>query len=201
VFATIFPALVPPFQQLTVIVRSDVVLKDAYRNDNPVFGPYYDAGRPLNHVTGITRANPHQLVDIAARDLFAKLAAPVSNNTYYYYSGNIQHVEALVEDILPFDVMLQLDASGADQNVNVWFGMSGVTGTRPKYGNVARTELTRDSGQSLRRLRQSLRADTRQQAMGAGAPERGVRHGTLPLLAPTSRAVAGGHASTPRRLA
>lgn len=126
-----FPAFVPPFQQLTVIMRSDVVLKDAYRNDNPVFGPYYDAGRPLNRVTGITRANPHQLVDIAARDLFAKLAAPVSNNTYYYYSGNIQHVEALVEDILPFDVMLQLDASGTDQNVNVWFGMNGVTGTRP----------------------------------------------------------------------
>lgn len=82
----------------------------------------------MSHVPGVTRVNPHQLIDLPARDLFMKLAAPVTNQSYYYYSGNIQHVEALVDDILPFDLMLQLDPGGTDQNVNVWFGMSGVTG-------------------------------------------------------------------------
>lgn len=114
--------------RVTNSIRSDVVLKDVYRNNNTIFGPYYDASRPLSHVPGITRVNPHQLIDLTARELFMKLAAPVTNESYYYYSGNIQHVEALVDDILPFDVMLQLDPSGTDQNVNVWFGMSGVTG-------------------------------------------------------------------------
>ena len=109
-------------------LHSDTVLREVYRNDNPVFGPYYDPHRPLASVQSITRTNPHQLIDLPARDLFALLAAPPSNHTYYYYSGNIQHVVALVDDILPFEVMLQLDPSGTDQNVNVWFGMNGVTG-------------------------------------------------------------------------
>lgn len=96
-----------------------------YCNTNPIFGPYYDPQRPLAALVSVRRENPHQLLNMTARELFDKLTAPPRDRTYYYYSGNVRHVEALVEDVLPFEVMLQLDPEGSDQNINVWFGKSG----------------------------------------------------------------------------
>jgi hypothetical protein len=115
------------------LLPSTYVLRSVYIHHLPVFGPYWDESRPLSRVSTIRRANPHREVNLTVTEFFHRITHP-QPNTYLYYSGSIETISELLEDLQPFDVMLELDNAMRQrypnlqrgQNINVWFGQEGV---------------------------------------------------------------------------
>jgi hypothetical protein len=97
-------------------------LRGVYNHTHRIFGPYWDPTRPLANTSGIVRINPHQIIEMDAKEFLHKIRHP-SDGNFYYYASNVNHIGSLIEDMYPWS-FLELDPESPQQNINFWMGQA-----------------------------------------------------------------------------
>jgi len=99
-------------------------LKGIYQNNNRWFGPYYDKSKPLAHLNH-TRKNFYHADLILKGERFFQLLEHPKNNSYLYFTGDIDDVGPWVwEDVQPIEELLILNAKHS--SINLWMGQPNV---------------------------------------------------------------------------
>jgi Cupin-like domain len=110
-------------------------LENVFRNDNRVFGPHWDGGRPLSQVPSVVRKNPNALLsNLTMAELVERIVAegrPVSGSgedseqqLFWYFAGNVDVIgDAMQSDVQPLSVVE--DPADPTHNTNFWLGQAG----------------------------------------------------------------------------
>ena len=121
-----------PSYMKRILESEKLILKGAYVHDRPIFGPYFDASKPMN-LEGvrekIKRVNEHRLWSPSANQFFEALFEnPSTSGAWNYFAAKMQTMpSSLWLDIQPFDKILDLDPTSHEENMNLWIGQQGVS--------------------------------------------------------------------------
>ena len=94
-------------------------IKGVYENNNRWFGPYYDKSKPLTHLS--TNKNSYRTDLVLKGDKFFQLLEHPKNNSYLYFTGDIDDVGPWAwEDVQPIEELLMLNPKHS--SINIWMG-------------------------------------------------------------------------------
>lgn len=95
------------------------ILRHIYENNNRWFGPYYDKSKPLTHLS--PRKNLYYTNLTLQGDKFFQLLEDPKNNSYLYFTGDIDDVGRWAwDDIQPIGELLMLNPKHS--SINIWMG-------------------------------------------------------------------------------